>query len=167
MTIKRVAGGEVLLSHSGAADMWDDNAGAHDIKFGIYRSLNNRDALRDEQVRFADFCASKQSATDCDDGAPPPPVAAADAGAPGPLDASAGAPPPAPVSPDASAGPGPTTGEPPPSGPSPPPSPPSGPPAGGSSGCTVGPAGATSGGTAATICLLAGALGMLRRRRRR
>jgi hypothetical protein len=71
ITIRRVSDGQVLYSHAGAADMWDANASAHDSKFGIYRSLNNRGMLRDEQVRFADFCASKQNARECDDGAVP------------------------------------------------------------------------------------------------
>jgi hypothetical protein len=78
-TIRRLSNGEVLFSYSGAADMWDDGSSGHDSKFGIYRSLNNRGDLRDEQVRFADFCASKVSAAECADGALPPP----DAGAPG------------------------------------------------------------------------------------
>jgi len=61
-----------LLSYSGNADMWDDNSGGHDSKFGIYRSLDERNMLRDEQVRFADFCASKVGASECDDGSAPP-----------------------------------------------------------------------------------------------
>src|SRR6266542_2022159 len=52
--------------------MWDDNSGGHDPKFGIYRSLDHRNELRDEQVRFADFCVSKVSASECQDGAAPP-----------------------------------------------------------------------------------------------
>ena len=86
ITIRRVADKAVLFSHAGAADMWDDNASGHDSKFGIYRSLNNRAMMRDEQVRFADFCASKQSASECDDDA----VAPSDAGVVDP-DAGAGA----------------------------------------------------------------------------
>ncbi len=86
-TIRRLSDGVMLFSQAGDADMWDDNASGHDSKFGIYRSLNNRDQLRDEQVRFADFCASKVSAAECeDDGAPPPPPPS-DAGAPVPPDA--------------------------------------------------------------------------------
>ena len=49
-------------------------------KFGIYRSLNNRGMLRDEQVRFADFCASKISAAECADESLPPPMGGSDAG---------------------------------------------------------------------------------------
>jgi hypothetical protein len=71
LNIRKRSDGTVLYSYAGAADMWDANASAHDSKFGIYRSLNNRAMLRDEQVRFADFCASKQSASDCDDGNAP------------------------------------------------------------------------------------------------
>ncbi len=78
ITIKRVSDGMTLFSHAGGADMWDAGASGHDSKFGIYRSLNNRGMLRDEQVRFADFCASKTSAAECADGAAPPP---SDAGA--------------------------------------------------------------------------------------
>jgi hypothetical protein len=83
LTIRKLAGGEVLFSHSGGADTWDDGSGGHDPKWGIYRSLNNRGALRDEQVRFADFCISHDSASDCDDGNAQPPQPAADAGTPG------------------------------------------------------------------------------------
>jgi hypothetical protein len=90
----------VLYSYAGAADMWDANASAHDSKFGIYRSLNNRAMLRDEQVRFADFCASKQSAADCEDGAVP--VSDAGAGG-GEMDAGAAV--------DAGTGTGGATGE--------------------------------------------------------
>jgi uncharacterized membrane protein YgcG len=68
MTIRRLSDGEMLFSHSGAADTWQGNAAGHDSKYGIYRSLNNRASLRDEQVRFADFCISKTSAAECDDG---------------------------------------------------------------------------------------------------
>lgn len=66
MTIRRLDNGAVLFSHAGAADMWDDGAGYGAPKFGIYRSLANRGALRDEQVRFADFCVSRSSARECD-----------------------------------------------------------------------------------------------------
>jgi hypothetical protein len=72
MKIRRLSDGEMLFSYAGAADTWDDNASAHDPKFGIYRSLNSKADLRDEQVRFADFCVSKQSASECADDLPPP-----------------------------------------------------------------------------------------------
>jgi hypothetical protein len=71
ITIRRISNGEVLYTHAGAADMWDANASGHDSKFGIYRSLLDKPAMRDEQVRFADFCASKQSAAECEDDSVP------------------------------------------------------------------------------------------------
>jgi hypothetical protein len=71
MTIRRLSTGETLLSYSGNVDMWDDGAGSHDSKFGFYRSLDNKSMLRDDQVRFADFCTSKVSASECDDGLGP------------------------------------------------------------------------------------------------
>jgi hypothetical protein len=75
MTIHRISDGQTLFDYSGNADTWDDNSGGHDSKFGIYRSLDHPEMLRDEDVRFADFCASKVSASECqDDTAPPPPV---------------------------------------------------------------------------------------------
>jgi hypothetical protein len=74
LNIRKLSDGTVLYSHTGGADMWDAGASAHDSKFGIYRSLNNRGMLRDEQVRFADFCASKTSAAECADQALPPPM---------------------------------------------------------------------------------------------
>ena len=80
LTIRKISDGTMLFNYSGGADTWDDGASAHDFKAGIYRSLNNRGMLRDEQVRFADFCASKTSAADCDDGAAPPPPPPADGG---------------------------------------------------------------------------------------
>ena len=73
LNIRKLSDGTVLYSHTGGADMWDAGASAHDSKFGIYRSLNQRGMLRDEQVRFADFCASKMSAAECADGSLPPP----------------------------------------------------------------------------------------------
>jgi hypothetical protein len=81
LVIRKIATGEVLFNYSGGADTWDDNSSGHDFKAGIYRSLNNRGDLRDEDVKYADFCASKTSAADCDDGNVPP---APDGGAPPP-----------------------------------------------------------------------------------
>ncbi len=78
MTIRRISDGEMLLSYSGNADMWDDGSGGHDPKFGIYRSLDHRNVLRDEQVRFADFCVSKVSASECPDDVAPPTDAGVD-----------------------------------------------------------------------------------------
>jgi hypothetical protein len=83
LNIRNLKTGQVLYSYAGNADMWDANASAHDSKFGIYRSLNNRGMLRDEQVRFADFCASKTSAAECADESLPPPMGGSDAGSGG------------------------------------------------------------------------------------
>jgi hypothetical protein len=88
MTIRRFSTGETLLTYSGNADMWDDGSGGHDSKFGIYRSLDSRSMLRDEQVRFADFCTSKVSASECDDGLAPPTDAGAGNDAGGAHDAA-------------------------------------------------------------------------------
>ena len=79
LVVRRLRDKEVLINYTGTADMYDDGAEYGAPKFGIYRSLNNRGSLRDEQVRFADFCVSKTSASDCDDGSLPPP---GDGGAP-------------------------------------------------------------------------------------
>jgi hypothetical protein len=86
LNIRNLKTGQVLYSYSGNADMWDAGASAHDSKFGIYRSLNNRGMLRDEQVRFADFCASKMSAAECADESLPPPMGG------GGMDAGGGSP---------------------------------------------------------------------------
>ncbi len=74
LNIRRLKDGMVLYSYAGGADMWDAGASAHDSKFGIYRSLQERGMMRDEQVRFADFCASKMSAAECADESLPPPM---------------------------------------------------------------------------------------------
>jgi hypothetical protein len=89
LSIRRVAGGETLMSYSGDADTWQASDTGHDPKFGLYRSLTNPTYLRDEQVRFADFCVSKLSAADCDDGVLPPRDAGPDAMTPPPPDAGA------------------------------------------------------------------------------
>jgi MYXO-CTERM domain-containing protein len=88
ITIRKLSDGQMLYAHAGGADMWDANASAHDSKFGIYRSLDERQLLRDEQVLFADFCASKVNARECDDGVVP---AAPDGGGGGTMDAGAAA----------------------------------------------------------------------------
>jgi MYXO-CTERM domain-containing protein len=184
LTIRRNSDRQVLLQYSGGADMWDDGASGHDSKFGIYRSLANPGSLRDEQVRFADFCASKQSAAECDDGAGPPPAPPADAGAPPPstdaappVDADPGSPPPpAPPPPPPPAPPPPTDpgAPPPPVNPPPRPQPPTIPPPSepgtpgpvdGGCGCRVGSP-ASAPGAAAGLGLLAIGLLVARRRRR-
>jgi len=87
LKIRKYLGGETLFDYSGAADTWQGNAAGHDPKWGIYRSLTTPSALRDEQVRFADFCISKASAAECDDGTGP-----GDPGNPTPPEPDAGAP---------------------------------------------------------------------------
>jgi hypothetical protein len=88
LTIRRVAGGQTLMSYSGDADTWQASDTGHDPKFGIYRSLSDPTYLRDEQVRFADFCVSKVSAAECDDGPAPPRDAGTDAVVAPPRDAA-------------------------------------------------------------------------------
>jgi MYXO-CTERM domain-containing protein len=180
MTIRRLSNGEVLMSYAGGADTWDDNAGLHDIKHGIYRSLANRGDLRDEQVRMADFCTSKMNATECADDnlPPPPPPVAPDGGAPPPTDPTppdGGAPPPAPADaappPPPPPGPAPTSPPdaavaptPPPRPPLPPPAPTTPPPEP-SVGC-----GCRLGGSASPVGAIVVVIGMVliaRRRRRR
>lgn len=87
LTLTRVRDGAVLLSYSSASiDMWRSGVQFLRPKWGIYRSLANRDYLRDEKVRFDGFCIAKGSES-CGDGtggttgggtggsAPPPPAA--------------------------------------------------------------------------------------------
>jgi hypothetical protein len=60
ITIKRVSDGAVLLSYSNNnIDLWRDAATFCRPKWGIYRSLNNTPYLRDEEVKFADFCIAE------------------------------------------------------------------------------------------------------------
>jgi len=60
ITIKRVSDGATLLNYSNNnIDMWRDAATFCRPKWGIYRSLNNVSYLRDEEVRFADFCIAE------------------------------------------------------------------------------------------------------------
>ena len=64
----------MLLDYANPSlDLWRIGTTFSRPKWGIYRSLNNRGMLRDEQVRFADFCASKMSAAECADESLPPP----------------------------------------------------------------------------------------------
>jgi len=54
--IKRESDGEILFSYSNSSIMnWRPGADFVRPKWGIYRSLNNAQDLRDEQVLFADF----------------------------------------------------------------------------------------------------------------
>lgn len=87
LKVTRLGDGMMLISYAGNADMWDDGAGYGGPKFGLYRSLNAKASLRDEQVRFADFCISKVGFNECEDGAQPSPPPPSDGGDPGPYDA--------------------------------------------------------------------------------
>lgn len=63
INISRVSDGVSLLSYSNnSIDMWRGDATFNRPKWGIYRSLNNAASLRDEQVRFADFCIAEGDA---------------------------------------------------------------------------------------------------------
>lgn len=74
ITIKRISDGVTLLSYSRTGiDMWRTDADYNRPKWGVYRGKD--DVLRDEQVRFADFCISETSESQCpsDIGNEPPP----------------------------------------------------------------------------------------------
>ena len=66
ITLTRVSDGAVLLSYSktGGIDLWRTGASVNHPKWGVYRSKNST-GLRDEQVRFADFCVSESSESQC------------------------------------------------------------------------------------------------------
>jgi len=69
IVIKRVSDGATLLSYSNSnINMWRDGTTFCRPKWGIYRSLNSISELRDEQVRFTDFCIAEGSATCPGDG---------------------------------------------------------------------------------------------------
>ena len=63
ITIKNVSDGVLLLSYTNNnIDLWRTGTTFCRPKWGIYRSLNNTSYLRDEQVRFADFCIAEGDA---------------------------------------------------------------------------------------------------------
>jgi hypothetical protein len=63
LVIKRVSDGATLLAYANNnLDMWRDSTTFCRPKWGIYRSLNNVPYLRDEEVRFADFCIAEGDA---------------------------------------------------------------------------------------------------------
>lgn len=66
ITLKRLSDGATLLSYSKTSgiDLWRTDGGHNRPKWGVYRSKNSS-GLRDEQVRFADFCVSESSASQC------------------------------------------------------------------------------------------------------
>lgn len=70
ITLKRVSDGATLLSYkkTSGIDLWRTGASRNHPKWGVYRSKNSS-GLRDEQVRFADFCISESSASQCPSGA--------------------------------------------------------------------------------------------------
>jgi len=56
LVIRRVCDDSVLLTcHSDSLNLWRENAHFNRPKWGIYRSLNSKEYLRDESVLFADF----------------------------------------------------------------------------------------------------------------
>lgn len=58
--IKRVSDGRKILSYSNPSlDMWRNGTTVVRPKWGIYRSLQHAEQIRDESVAFADFCLSK------------------------------------------------------------------------------------------------------------
>lgn len=60
ITVTDVSSGTVLLTYSSDnIDMWRNGTTFVRPKWGIYRSLNNPDYLRDEAVNFNDFCLAK------------------------------------------------------------------------------------------------------------
>ncbi|KAA2244816.1 T9SS type A sorting domain-containing protein [Chitinophaga agrisoli] len=62
IVIKRVSDGVTLLSYSdNSINMWRDETTFCRPKWGIYRKLVS--GMRDEQVRFADFCIAEGNAT--------------------------------------------------------------------------------------------------------
>ena len=64
ITLRRMSDGATLLSYSNnSLDMWRTGGNVNRPKWGVYRGKD--DVLRDEQVRFADFCVSETSADLC------------------------------------------------------------------------------------------------------
>lgn len=64
ITLTRVSDGAVLLTYSNSSlDMWREGADYNRGKWGVYRGKS--DNLRDEQVRFNDFCITESSASLC------------------------------------------------------------------------------------------------------
>ncbi|AKJ27205.1 hypothetical protein [Caldimonas brevitalea] len=59
LILRNLADGKVLWRYSAKLDLWRDGASFVRPKWGLYRSLSQRDALRDESVRFDRFCIAK------------------------------------------------------------------------------------------------------------
>jgi uncharacterized membrane protein len=71
LTIKRISDGAVLFTYSNDnIDLWRTGTTFCRPKWGIYRSLNSPSYLRDEDVRFNDYCLAKGSDT-CPTSNPP------------------------------------------------------------------------------------------------
>lgn len=52
--------GAAIMNYSNSTmEMWRSGAGYYRGKWGIYRSLHNRDQLRDEVVQFDNICIAK------------------------------------------------------------------------------------------------------------
>ena len=64
LTLTRVSDGLVLLTYTNnSLDMWRTGASYNRGKWGVYRGKD--DVLRDEQVRFNDFCITESNASLC------------------------------------------------------------------------------------------------------
>ena len=62
MRMKRTDTGEALMNHNSASmDLWRAGNSYLRPKWGVYRSLNDRAHLRDENVYFNNFCIAKGS----------------------------------------------------------------------------------------------------------
>lgn len=62
--IKNVATDETILTYANTnIDMWQDGADFTRPKWGIYRSLDNQQDLKDEIVKFADFSIEENPST--------------------------------------------------------------------------------------------------------
>lgn len=62
--IKNIATDQIILNYSNSnIDMWQDGADFTRPKWGIYRSLDNQQDLKDEIVKFADFSIEENPST--------------------------------------------------------------------------------------------------------
>jgi hypothetical protein len=60
ITLRCLSDGVTILAYTNNnLNLWRGDATFNRPKWGIYRSLNSTNYLRDEQVRFADFCIAK------------------------------------------------------------------------------------------------------------
>ncbi|WP_157497718.1 hypothetical protein [Gilvimarinus chinensis] len=64
VTLRRLDDDEILLDWSNNdIDMWREDASINRPKWGLYRSLNQVDDLRDETILFNDFCIAEDTNT--------------------------------------------------------------------------------------------------------